>query len=315
MTSLVPTSLDESEVLPANASGIILICIPAFNEAERIGRVVSRSRAFGAHIIVCDDGSTDETSNEATKNGAIVASHKRNMGKGAALKTLLREASKFGSDVVVTLDGDGQHDPSDIPRLVAPVLNGTADVVIGCRFSGENRIPFYRRVGNSVLSLITNWSAGTSIRDTQSGFRAYSSRVIPNISIIENGMGVDSEILIKLAREGFKIEERNIAVTYGGDTSTFNPASHILRVLWSLIRGKYRRIRMIPTVRWIVAAGTLAIALVLLGLVEMPLIWFGFGASTLALSIGGLAVALSPGGRLIRWIRKGKIGRVSTQGH
>jgi glycosyltransferase involved in cell wall biosynthesis len=315
MTSLVPASLDESEVLPANASGIILICIPAFNEAERIGRVVSRSRAFGAHIIVCDDGSTDETSNEATKNGAIVACHKRNMGKGAALKTLLREASKFGSDVVVTLDGDGQHDPSDIPKLVAPVLDGTADVVIGCRFSGENRIPFYRRVGNSVLSLITNWSAGTSIRDTQSGFRAYSSRVIPNISIIENGMGVDSEILIKLARDGFKIEERNVAVTYGGDTSTFNPASHILRVLWSLTRGKYHRIRMIPTVGWIVAAGALATVLVLLGLVGMPLSWFGFGASTLALSFGALAAALSPGGRLIRWIRKGKIGRLSTQGH
>jgi glycosyltransferase involved in cell wall biosynthesis len=315
MTSLAPANLNENEVMPANASPNILICIPAFNEAERIGRVVSRSRAFGTHILVCDDGSTDDTSSEATKNGAIVACHKKNLGKGAALKTLLREASKFGSDVVVTLDGDGQHDPSDIPRLVAPVLEGTADVVIGCRFSGENRIPLYRRVGNSVLSLMTNWSAGTRIRDTQSGFRAYSSRVLPSISIIENGMGVDSEILIKLAREGFKIEERNVAVTYGGDTSTFNPASHILRVLWSLTRGKYRRIRMIPTVGWIVAAGTIVTALVLLGLVGMPLSWFGFGASMLAFSAGALAVVLSPDGRLIRWIRKGKIARLSSQGN
>ena len=140
--------------------------------------------------------------------------------------------------------------------------------------------------------------------------RAYSSRVIPSISIIENGMGVDSEILIKLAREGFKIEERNVAVTYGGDTSTFNPASHILRVLWSLTRGKYRRIRMIPTVGWIVAAGTLVTALVLLGLLKMPFSWFGLGASSLAFSIGLLAVALSPKGRLNRWIRKGKIARL-----
>jgi hypothetical protein len=162
---------------------------------------------------------------------------------------------------------------------------------------------------------MTNWSAGTRIRDTQSGFRAYSSRVIPSLSIVENGMGVDSEILIKLAREGFKIEERNVAVTYGGDTSTFNPASHILRVLWSLTRGKYRRIRMIPTAGWIVAAGTLSIVLVLLGPVGMPLSWFGFGASTLAFGVGILAVALSPGGRLIRWVRKGKIAPPSTQGN
>jgi hypothetical protein len=157
---------------------------------------------------------------------------------------------------------------------------------------------------------MTNWSAGTRIRDTQSGFRAYSSRVIPSISIIENGMGVDSEILIKLAREGFKIEERNVAVTYGGDTSTFNPASHIVRVLWSLTRGKYRRIRMIPTVGWIVAAGTLVTALVLLGLFKVPISWFGLGASSLAFSIGILAVALSPNGRLIKWIRKGMIARL-----
>lgn len=311
MTSLVPISLIENEILQAGVDRDIVICIPAFNEANTIGRVVSRSRAFGAHILVCDDGSTDDTSREATKNGAIVACHKKNLGKGAALKTLLREASRFGSDVVVTLDGDGQHDPSDIPRLIAPVLEGTADVVIGCRFSGENRIPLYRRVGNSVLSLMTNWSAGTRIRDTQSGFRAYSSRVIPSISIIENGMGVDSEILIKLARQGFRIEEKDVAVTYGGDTSTFNPASHIIRVVWSITREKYRSLRMIPRVGWVVASGTPIIALVLLGLAKMPFSWFGLGASALAVSSGLLAVALSPGGRLIRWIRKDKISRLA----
>lgn len=309
MTSLAPTSLIENEVLPANVDRDIVICIPAFNEADSIGRVVSRSRAFSTHIIVCDDGSTDDTYYEATKNGAIVACHKKNLGKGAALKTLLREASRLGSDVVVTLDGDGQHDPSDIPRLIAPILDGTADVVIGCRFNGENRIPLYRRVGNSVLSYMTNWSAGTRIRDTQSGFRAYSSRVIPSISIIENGMGVDSEILIKLARQGFRIEEKDVAVTYGGDTSTFNPVSHIIRVVWSITREKYRSLRMVPRVGWVVASGTLVIALVLLGVARMPFSWFGFGASALALSSGLLAVALSPNGRLIRWIRKGKIAR------
>lgn len=315
MTSIARVDLNESEILPARPGPTVVICIPAFNEGRTIGSIVSRSKEFCSFVVVCDDGSVDDTSLEATKSGAIVAAHTQNRGKGAALKTLLQEASEFDPDVIVTLDGDGQHDPSDVPVLVAPVLEGTADVVIGCRFNGGNRIPFYRKVGNSLLSLMTNWSAGTRVRDTQSGFRAYSSKVIPSISIIENGMGVDSEILINLAKEGFRIEERNVAVTYGGDTSTFNPASHILRVLWSLTRGKYRRIGMIPKVRWIYAAGTLSIALVLLALVGMPLTWFGFGASTLAFSIGALAVALSSGGRLIRWIRKGKLARLSTQGH
>src|SRR5205807_8422346 len=117
-------------------------------------------------------------------------------------------------------------------------------------------------------------------------------------------MGVDSEILIKLAREGFKIEERNVAVTYGGDTSTFNPASHILRGIWSLIRGKYRRIRMIPTVGWFVAPESLVTALVLLGLLRMPSSSFELGSSSLPMSTCIPAVPLTANGSRLRWISK-----------
>ncbi|OLD13783.1 MAG: hypothetical protein AUI50_05550 [Crenarchaeota archaeon 13_1_40CM_2_52_14] len=295
--------------MPTKPGPNVVICIPAFNEEGTIGRIVSRSKEFCSHVVVCDDGSIDKTSLEATKSGAIVASHIRNRGKGAALKTLLQEASEFDPDVIVTLDGDGQHDPSDVPLLVAPVMEGTADVVIGCRFNGRNRIPFYREIGNSLLSLMTNWSAGTRVRDTQSGFRAYSSKVIPSISIIENGMGVDSEILINLARQGFRIKERNVAVTYGGDTSTLNPASHIMRVIWSIARAKYRSLGRVSTIGWSVASGTLIAVFVLLWIIGMPISLFGLGASSIALSTGILAVALSPRSRLIRWLRKSKIAR------
>jgi glycosyltransferase involved in cell wall biosynthesis len=309
MTSIARVDLNESEMLPSRPGPSVVICIPAFNEGRTIGSIVSRSKEFCSHVVVCDDGSIDDTSLEAARSGAIVAAHPQNRGKGAALKTLLQEALEFHPDVIVTLDGDGQHDPSDVPLLVAPVLEGTADVVIGCRFNGGNRIPFYRRVGNSLLSLMTNWSAGTRVRDTQSGFRAYSSKVIPTISIIESGMGVDSEILINLAKEGFRIEERNIAVTYGGDTSTFNPASHIIRVAWSIVRAAYRGHRRISKIGWAVSSGALITALVLLGLVRLPLSWFGLGASSLTFSIGILALALSPNGRLTKWIRKVRIAR------
>jgi glycosyltransferase involved in cell wall biosynthesis len=313
MTSIAAPSLNENELLQVKPAPNIVICIPAFNEGKTIGSIVARSISFGTHIVVCDDGSTDNTSPEAKKNGAMVTIHERNFGKGAALKTLLQAAAKFAPDIVVTLDGDGQHDPSDISLLVRPLTEGIADVVIGCRFSGRNRIPFYRRVGNSLLSLMTNRSAGTRIRDTQSGFRAYSSRVLPSIAIVENGMGVDSEILIRLAKQGFRIQERDIAVTYGGDTSTFNPASHIMRVVLSITREKYRSLRVVPRLGWIVASGTLVSALILLELVRMPFSWFGFALSATAFSLGVLGIAASPGGRLTRWIRKGKIARLSSQ--
>jgi len=214
----------------------ILVCIPAYNEETRIGRVVREARKFSNNVIVCDDGSVDRTAAEATDNGAFVTRHDRNEGKGAALRTLLEVARKFAPDVVITLDADGQHDPSDIPKLVLPIRDGLADVVIGSRFGSGNKIPIYRKIGNSILTALTNMTAKTKIQDTQSGFRAYSSKVISSITINGNGMGVDSEILIKTAKRGFKIEETNVSVKYEGETSTFNPLSHTLRVVWSLIR-------------------------------------------------------------------------------
>lgn len=290
----------------ADSASEVVICIPAFNEAKTIGSIVWRCRGFGNHVLVCDDGSTDETSQEAAVKGAIVVRHPKNLGKGAALRTLLQESLRFDPDVVVTLDGDGQHDPSDIPRLVAPVLNGTADVVIGCRFNGENRIPLYRRIGNYALTVMTNWKAGTSIRDTQSGFRSYSSKVVPHISIDENGMGVDSQILVQAAREGFRIEEQNVSVSYQGDTSTFNPLSHILRVTWSLARGNYRGLRRSSSALWILVSASLVLALLGLTFALVRFSWMGLAISTLTVGVGSLAIVLGPTARLIRWIRRGK---------
>lgn len=308
-TPTLVTELTGSQV-HGNSNPSIVICIPAFNEETTIGDVVSRSKTYGTQIVVCDDGSADDTALEASKNGATVSTHLKNLGKGAALKTLLVEASKFQPDVVVTLDGDGQHDPSDIPLLTRPVIDGQADVVVGCRFNGKNQIPFYRRLGNNLLNFITNWRARTSIRDTQSGFRAYSSKVIPSIAITENGMGVDSEILIELAKMGFKIQERDITVTYGGDTSTLNPVNHIIRVAWSIVLPKHTPRKFVSKAGWTLALGTLTALVVSLGLARMPFSWLGFGASTIALTLGTLAIAMSPDGKFIKWLRRDKAARL-----
>lgn len=219
----------------------IIVCIPAYNEEPRIGPVVREASMFAEQVLVCDDGSSDHTGLEAQANGGRVLRHDRNLGKGAALRTLMLEAQKARPDIVVTLDGDGQHSPKDIPSLLVPILDKSAEVVIGSRFGNGNAVPRYRRVGNSLLSAMTNLSAKSKIRDTQSGFRAYSSRAFPAIMISHNGIGVDSEILIRLTRGGFKIAERDVAVKYGRETSTFNPLSHTFRVVWSLIRVFFER--------------------------------------------------------------------------
>jgi len=233
----VETSRQELERVKAPQVSVI-VCIPALNEAGAIGPVVKEARRYSEFVLVCDDGSSDETSEEALSMGAIVFRHSRTMGKGAALSTLFREASKLSPDVVVTLDGDGQHDPADIPRVLGPIIDGSADVVIGSRFNNGNDVPLHRVIGNALLNILTNLAARTLIRDTQSGFRAYSARAASRLSIAEKGMGVDSEIIIDLAKSESRIAERSIRVTYEGDTSTFNPVNHTIQVLLALVRSQ-----------------------------------------------------------------------------
>ncbi len=271
----------------------VVVCIPAFNEEKTIGRVIQSAQVFADYVLVCDDGSTDHTSTEVLRNGAVLVRHDKNQGKGVALRTLLHEASKFEPDVLVTLDADGQHDPADVPSLATPILDGSADVVVGSRFSGVNVIPFYRRLGNSLLSVLTNWTARTRVRDTQSGFRAYSSRVISNISIMEEGMGVDSEILIKAARGGFRIAERAVSVTYAGDTSTFNPVSHMFRVLWALVRSQHHMHPRIPRLAGMALLSFSTLLLVYLGISITPIPSLGLATSVLGMSMGGIMLALS----------------------
>lgn len=229
---MTESSIYDVKVAPQLPS--VIVCIPAFNEETRIGPVVRRARKFAEEVLVCDDGSSDHTSLEATSNGGVVIRQTKNRGKGASLRLLLQEAMQMTPDVIVTLDGDGQHDPSDIPKLLSPILNGSAEIVIGSRFGPGNVVPFHRRVGNSILTKLTNVVARTKVRDTQSGFRAYSSKVMSSISITNDGMGVDSEILIKAVRAGYRVVEKEVSVRYEGETSTFNPISHTLRVLVAL---------------------------------------------------------------------------------
>jgi len=214
-----------------------LVCIPAFNEEQVIGDVVKKSMQYVDKVVVCDDGSKDNTFKEAKDAGAEVIRHEKNLGKGAATKSLFEYAKKIQADVVVTIDGDGQLLPEEIPKLMIPILEKKSDIVIGYRFDDSTEMPTYRKIGNKVLDTVTNLASDLPFRDTQSGFRAYSKKAIESIKFINKGFGADSEILVDASRKGLNISEKKITVLYdtGGKTSTKNPVSHSTGVVYSLI--------------------------------------------------------------------------------
>ncbi|MCV0366615.1 MAG: glycosyltransferase family 2 protein [Nitrosopumilus sp.] len=214
-----------------------LVCIPAFNEEKPIVDVIKKSLNYADRVVVCDDGSTDLTSEQAKNAGAIVLKHEKNMGKGHAMKSLFRYAKDIDADVVVTIDGDGQFLPEQIPNLIEPILENNFDIVIGNRFSDDKEMPSYRKAGNKMLDTITKLAAELPFSDTQSGFRSYSKKAIQSISFSTNGFGVDSEILVDAVSKGLKITEKKVTVLYntGEKTSTKDPVSHSMSVIASLL--------------------------------------------------------------------------------
>jgi len=214
------------------------VCIPAYNEENTIADIVKRSLEFGDMVIVCDDGSSDSTSKKAENSGAIVIKHEKNSGKGAALKSLFDYVKKLDFDVVVTIDGDGQFLPEEMEKLSRSILKKEFDIVVGNRFSNSEEMPRYRKTGNKILDKMTKLASDLPIEDSQSGFRAYSSKAINTISVYSSGFGIDSEILIDAVKKNLKITEQPVTVLYntGFKTSTKNPISHSTGVLASLLQ-------------------------------------------------------------------------------
>ena len=214
-----------------------LVCIPAFNEEGAIGKLVRKTLSYVDSVVVCDDGSSDNTAKEAENSGAHVIVHDENRGKGSALKSLFEHARHSSADIIVTIDGDGQFLPEEIKKLTKPIIEKTSDIVVGYRFDNDTEMPSYRKIGNKILDHATNIATSIPIRDTQSGFRAYSKNAIELIEFSNDGFTADSEILIDASKHGLRISEEKITVIYdtGRRTSTKNPILHGSNVLGSLI--------------------------------------------------------------------------------
>jgi len=217
---------------------LIVACIPAFNEEKTIASVIIKAQRHVDKVIVCDDGSMDMTAEIAKKLGADVVSHGKNLGYGAALATLFEKAREENADIMVIVDGDGQHNPDDIPRLIEPIIGGEADIVIGSRFLGEGvgQVPRYRRAGIKIITKITDKATYNELTDAQSGFRAYNKKAIISIKPSEMGMGASAEILIKAHKLGLKVKEIPVKISYGKDVSTHNPIYHGIDVVLSIVK-------------------------------------------------------------------------------
>jgi len=215
----------------------IVAGIPALNEEQTIAKVVARASQHVDKVLVVDDGSQDDTALIAEKLGAVVLRHGRNLGKGAAIRDCFEWARQNGADVLVTLDGDGQHDPSRIPELVEPLEKSGVDIAIGSRMTRPRNMPRHRWYGARLLDYATQVKVGDRIIDAQSGFRAYSRKAIEALVAAEYGMGVDSEIVVRANKAGMRIIELPIEVSYNGPkTSTHNPMMHALDVMFTLVK-------------------------------------------------------------------------------
>ena len=216
----------------------IIIGIPAYNEEKNIASIITKLMNITDTIIVCNDGSSDLTSEIAEKMGALVINHKKNLGYGGAIRSIFLKAKELDGDILVTFDADGQHRIEDIENVTTPIINQEAELVIGSRFldDSEKEVPQYRKVGIKLITKITNASIKEKLTDSQSGFRAYSKKIVNELNPSELGMGISTEILIKASSKNFKISEVPIKILYSGDTSTHNPISHGSSVILSTIK-------------------------------------------------------------------------------
>lgn len=211
--------------------------VPAFNEAVSIASVVLQAREHVDLVVVVDDGSMDDTARIAELAGARVIKHEKNSGKGAAVRTIFDWARAVGVEALVLLDGDMQHDPREIPKVLAPIVEGKADLSLGFRFGNNTEMPSWRRVGKRVLDYATAAGTNGEVTDSQCGYRAFSRRAIERLSLGQGGFGIESEMLIDAKAKGLSLAEVPITCRYDGvDGSTKGPVAHAMGVLSSLLR-------------------------------------------------------------------------------
>jgi glycosyltransferase involved in cell wall biosynthesis len=194
----------------------VAIVIPAYQAAATIRAIIARTRATApaADIIVVDDGSTDGTADEARGKGATLITHPRNRGKGAALRDGIRAAIVRDAGLLVTIDADGQHPPEEIPRLLRPIEEGRADLVLGAR-KREHVMPISRRFTNWLSATLASRIGGQPLRDAQTGFRAFTREVAERVRPAGDRYEYEANVLLDALRAGYRVASVDVPTIYG----------------------------------------------------------------------------------------------------
>jgi len=227
----------------------VVAAIPCWNEERFIGDVVSKARKYVDQVIVVDDGSHDSTAEAAQAAGALVVNHRTNKGYGESIKSCFEAAKANKADILVTLDGDGQHNPDALPQVLAPILTGEADLVIGSRFleptkstqqtlsTQQTTMPRYRAVGIGIITFAWNFGSKTKVSDAQSGFRAYNKKVMDAFdNLTEKGMSISVETLERARRKRAIITEVPIPCKYVPSTLNLGAFRHGFNVARAVVK-------------------------------------------------------------------------------
>lgn len=210
--------------------------IPAFNEANSISDIIKEIRGFDIDVIVIDDGSCDETSAIASGEKAHVIRHEKRLGKGLSLKDGFSYAAGKDYDLIVTMDADGQHEPSAIPEFIKKARQTNASAVIGNRMDDPAGMPPVRIFTNRLMSYVISFICRQNIPDTQCGYRIFSKNAIKSIDIKARKFEIESEIIVKLARKGCRIESLAIRSIYAGESSKIRPVRDTFRFLYFIVK-------------------------------------------------------------------------------
>lgn len=214
----------------------VCLIVPALNEAARIASVVQGGAGHVETVYVVDDGSTDGTAEVARAAGATVVRHETNQGKGVAICAGVEAAARDGYDAAVTMDGDGQHDPADIPRFIERQRATGAHVVVGTRMSDLGPMPIHRRLNNRLVSAVGQWLSNSVAPDFQCGYRFMLIEPLRHLSLETRGYELEAELLLRLGRAGYTIDGIPVATVYAGEVSHVRPLREMLRFTRLLFR-------------------------------------------------------------------------------
>ena len=212
------------------------VLIPSYNEARTIGDITKELKIRGLTVYVVDDGSTDNTAGIAAGQGAVVIAHDKNMGKGASLIEGFDRILEENFDAVLIMDGDGQHATDDVDNFFKKMAETHADIVIGNRMLDTASMPVTRKITNRIMSRVISKMCGQAIPDTQCGFKLIKRNVLESIKFEFSNFEIESEILLKAAKKGFKIESVPVKTVYQDEMSKIKPIFDTIRFLFFLIR-------------------------------------------------------------------------------